>query len=114
MYDHKMYDLFDKNVLKYKSRILNEWNIEKCVKKNSLKREEYIDALNIFRGEYGSSYIYFFRFAPYKDLGCKMRELSKYKDIYRININDEKVQKNIIIIMKSLQKMNIFQNMMIV
>lgn len=96
MYDHKMYDLFDKSVLKYKSRILNDWNIEKYAGRSSLSREEYIDALNIFRGEHGSNFIYFFRFAPYKTLGDKMKKLSNYKDIYRININDEKVQKNII------------------
>lgn len=96
MYDNKMYDLFDKNVLKYKNRILNDWNIEKYKGKSHLTREEYIDALNIFRGKYGSNYIYFFRYAPYKKLGSKINELSKYKDIYRININDEEIQKTII------------------
>lgn len=96
MYDNKMYKLFDKNVLKYKDRILNDWNIEKYKGKNDLTREEYIDSLNIFRGEYGSNYIYFFKFPPYKKLGNKINKLSKYKDIYRININDEQVQKHII------------------
>lgn len=95
MYDHKMFKLFDKNILKYKDRILNSWNIEKYKGKSSLTREEYIDALNIFRGKYGSNYIYFFRYPPYKKLGNKISELSKYKDIYRININDEKIQKSI-------------------
>lgn len=53
MYDNEMYDLFDKNVLKYKDRIINDWNIEKYKGRNNLTREEYIDALNIFRGMYG-------------------------------------------------------------
>jgi len=95
MYDNDMFDLFDKNVLKYKNRIINNWNIEKFKGKKDLSREEYIEALNIFRGEYGSNYIYFFRYPPYKALGSKINELSKYKDIYRININDEEVQKSI-------------------
>ena len=67
MYDNKMYNLFDKNVEKYKDRILNDWNIEKYKEKTNLTREEYIDALNIFRGKYGANYIYFFRYAPYKN-----------------------------------------------
>lgn len=95
MYDNKMYDLFDQNVLKYKDRILNDWHIDKYQKKDSLTRKEYIDALNIFRKEHGANYIYFFKYAPYKNLGNKISELSKYKDIYRININDEEVQKTI-------------------
>ncbi len=95
MYDHKMYELFDENALKYKDRILDSWNLEKYKGKTKLSREEYIDALNIFRGKFGSNYIYFFKYAPYKGLGNKIKELSKYKDIYRININDEEVQKSI-------------------
>ena len=93
MYNNKMFDLFDKNVLKYKNRILKDWNIQKYINKKDLTREEYIDALNIFRGKYGSNYIYFFKFPPFKKLGSKINELSKYKDIYRININDEELQK---------------------
>lgn len=96
MYDNKLYDLFDKNVLKYKDRILNDWNIEKYKGKSNLTREDYMDALNIIRGEYGADYIYFFRYPPYKELGKKINELSKYKDIYRIDINDPFIQKNII------------------
>ena len=95
MYDHNMYELFDKYVLKYKNRIINDWNLEKYKGKTNLTHEKYIDALNIFRGEYGSNYIYFFKFPPYKKLGNRINELSKYKDIYRININDEEVQKHI-------------------
>lgn len=95
MYDNKMFELFDKNILKYKDRILNDWDIKKYKGKSNLTREQYIDALNIFRGKHGSNYIYFFRYAPYKKLGNKIHELAKYKDIYRININDEEVQKSI-------------------
>jgi hypothetical protein len=82
-----MFDLFDKKVLKYEDRIINGWNIVNYKGKEKLTREEYINALNIFRGEHGSNYIYFFRYAPYRELGDKINELSKYKDIYRININ---------------------------
>lgn len=95
MYDYKMYDMFDKNASKYIGRITNDWNIEKYKGKENLSREEIIDALKIFRGEYGSSYIYFFRYPPYKELGSRMEDILKYKDIYRININDEELMKNI-------------------
>lgn len=95
MYDNKMYDLFDKNVSKYKRRIIEHWGLDKYKSKNELTREEYLDGLNLFRGEFGSSYIYFFRFPPYKELGSRMDDILKVKDIYRININDEEVMKNI-------------------
>lgn len=97
MYQHKLFDLFDGSVNKYKRRIVKDWNIAKYKNRDeeSLSREEILDALKIFRGDFGTSYIYFFKYPPYKELGKKMEELLKVKDIYRININDEAVQKNI-------------------
>lgn len=95
MYDNKLYDLFDKNVSKYQNRIINKWNIKKYKDQKELTREEFLDGLNIFRGQYGSRYIYFFKYPPYKDLGSRMTEILKTKDIYRININDEEVMKSI-------------------
>lgn len=94
MYDHQMNDLFTKNTSKYQNRITSTWNIKKYQGKNTLTNEEYLDALNIFRGQYGSNYIYFFRYPPFKTLGQKIQELAKYKNIYRINLNDEKLQKH--------------------
>ena len=98
MYDNGLFELFDKSTKKYKLRIVNDWNIEKYKdrKVDSLTREEIMDALNIFRGEYGSRYIYFFRYPLYKELGSRMAEILKYKDIYRIDINDERIQKYIV------------------
>lgn len=96
MYNNKMYDLFDKYILKYKERIINDWNIKKYAGKENLTREEYIDALKIYRGINGPNYIYFFKYPLYKKLGSKINELLKYKDIYRININDEELQKRIL------------------
>lgn len=96
MHNNKMYDLFDKYVLKYKDRITNDWNIEKYAGKKTLTREEYIDALKIYRGIEGANYIYFFKYPLYKKLGNKINELAKNKDIYRININDEELQKRIL------------------
>lgn len=96
MYEHELFDLFDVNVSKYKERIINYWNIERYKNKTDLSREEYIDALNIFRGKLGASYIYFFKFPPYKELGNNMQKILENKDIYRININDEKVRNHII------------------
>lgn len=95
MYDNKMYKLFDKNAEKYIKRITNDWNLPKYKKRTNLTRKEIIDALNIFRGEFGASYIFFFRYPLDKKLGSKIEELLKFKDIYRININDEEVIKSI-------------------
>lgn len=38
MYNNKIYDLFDKSVVKYKNRILKDWNLEKYKGKDSLTR----------------------------------------------------------------------------
>ncbi len=97
-YDNKMFDLFDKYAFKYKKRIVNDWNMEKYygMDPSELNREDILDALTLFRGKYGASYIYFFRYPLYKELGFKISELLKVKDIYRIDINDKKVQELII------------------
>ena len=95
MYDHHMFSLFDKYASKYTKRIVDDWNISKYKGKESLTREEIIDALNTFRGEYGTSYIYFFRYPLNKKLGKKIENLLEEKDIYRININSEIIQKSI-------------------
>lgn len=94
MYENNMYELFDKNAEKYKGRIVKDWNIEKYYGRNkdSLTREEIIDALNTFRGENGYNYIYFFRYPPYKELGENMKKVLENKEIYRINIMDDKVK----------------------
>lgn len=94
MFDHNLYHLFDQSVSKYKERIVNGWNKKYLGRdKNSLTREEILDALTLFRGSYGANYIYFFRYPPYKELGPNMEEVLKYKDIYRIDIHDETIQK---------------------
>lgn len=95
MYDHELWDLFDENSLKYKERILHNWNIAQFQNKKTLTRKDYIDVLNIFRGDNGASAIYFFRYPPYKKLGSKIEELSKEKDIYRIDLNNQKVKEHI-------------------
>lgn len=95
MYDHKLWNLFDQNVLKYKDRIVHDWNIDKFQNKKNLRRKDYIEALNIFRGDNGASAIYFFRYPPFKNLGSKIEELSKEKDIYRIDLNNPKVKEHI-------------------
>jgi len=98
MYDHQLLELFDKSSNKYRKGIVSYWELDKYKGSDSasLTREEILDALNLFRGEYTSSYIYFFKFPPYASLGSKMEEMLKEKDIYQININDEEVQKNIL------------------
>lgn len=98
MYNHHLWDLFDNSSRKYREGIVSYWNLEKYRGRdfNSLTREEILDALNLFRGEYCSRYIYFFRYSPFSSLGNRMSELLKEKNIYRININDEEIQKKII------------------
>ncbi|MDE6284478.1 MAG: hypothetical protein K2M17_01910 [Bacilli bacterium] len=97
MYEHHQYSLFDQHAQKYKSRIVNSWNITKYKSQNEddLTREDILDALCTFRGIHGASYIYFFRYPPYKELGPEMMKLLQRKDIYRININDEALQRKI-------------------
>lgn len=94
MYDHSMYELFDKYAAKYKYRIVNSWNLDKFkgMNEEDLTRDDIIEALEMFRGSFGASYMYFFRYPLYAELGSKIKDLLEYKDIYRININDEEVQ----------------------
>ncbi len=95
MYEHNLFSLFDHFASKYKKGIVSYWNLSKYKgrKEDSLTREEILDALNLFRGNYCSSYIYFFRYPPYQELGTKMKNLLDGKDIYRINMNDEEIEK---------------------
>lgn len=95
MYNNNMFDLFDRYTKKYIKRITSDWNILEYKGKDILSREDIRNALKIIRGEYGTSYLYFFRYPLYKELGSKIEKLLEVKDIYRININDEEVQKNI-------------------
>lgn len=97
MYDYQMFDLFEKNSTKYRKRIVKDWNILKYSNRDesSLSYEEIMDAIDLFRGEGGCSYIYFFRYPPYEGLGERMKGILKYKDIYRIDINNEEVKRHI-------------------
>lgn len=82
---------FEKNSYKYRDRITdqNKWGIYSEKQPNELTNEDILNALNIQReSEFGASYIYLFRFPPYNNLGKEMREILKYKDIYRIDLND--------------------------
>ena len=98
MYDNSMFDLFDKSSEKYINRIVNDWNLEnfKARDPKTLSREDIIEALNTFRGPNGSNYIYFFRYAPFKELGSKMANILKNKSIYRIDLNSEDIKENIL------------------
>lgn len=94
LYDHKMYDLFDKYTDKYRYRICYLWGYSN---KNpyELTREEVIKYIKKFRDDDQLDEIYFFRFPPYYELGDHMKEILKNKDIYRININDESTRRYI-------------------
>lgn len=95
MLDNKMYKEFDYYTEKYKDRLVNGWNYYPNKKANELTREEIIDGLNKFRGENGVNSIYFFKYPPYKSLGPQMKNILKYKNIYRIDLKNPEVQKYI-------------------
>lgn len=84
---------------KYRNRLVdpNAWNIYPNRDPKSLSNEEILNGINQFRkSEDGSKYIYFFRYPPYKELGKNMETILKSKDIYRINLNDKELQKQIL------------------
>lgn len=87
LYDHKMYDLFDKYTDKYRYRICYLWGYSNK-KPYELTREEVIKYLKKFRDDDQLDEIYFFRFPPYYELGDHMKQILENKDIYRIDIND--------------------------
>lgn len=87
LYDHKMYDLFDKYTDKYRYRICYLWGYSDK-KSYELTREEVIKYLKRFRDDDQLDEIYFFRFPPYYELGDHMKQILENKDIYRIDIND--------------------------
>lgn len=92
MYDHHQEELFAKYTLKYQDRVAQE------LKKDpqTLIKEDYLTWFNHQRGKNGASYIYFFRYPPTTDLGNHMQDILKDKDIYCIDINDEKLRQNIL------------------
>lgn len=97
LYDNQMYDLFDKSVNIYKSSVTGNFHIPKYEGRDddSLTREEILDGLSRYKGEYGSSYIYFFKYSDKDELIKHAKRLLNVNDIYRININDEEVQLHI-------------------
>lgn len=93
MYDHGMTELFRKSTDKYRDRIVGGWNIYPNKNPEDLTDKEIIKANNLFRkSDKGLSYIYFFKYPPYEELGPKMKMFIETHDIYRINIDDPKVK----------------------
>jgi len=96
MYRHQLFDLFDQSVEKYRARIALEWHTPYQGRDaSSLTRREILDALKSFRGEFGASYIYFFRYPPKRKLGTRMAHILENKVILRINTHDEEVERHI-------------------
>jgi len=96
MYDNGMTELFRKSTDKYRDRIVGGWNIYPNKKSSELTDQEIVDAINKFRrSDKGLSYIYFFKFPPYKELGPKMKAFLDTHDIYRINLDDTNAKKYI-------------------
>lgn len=95
MYDNKMYKEFDNYTNKYRDRLVYDWKYYPNKNPKDLNREEIINGLKKYRGEYALNMIYFFKYPPYKSLGLKMKNILKYKNIYRIDLNDPETQKYI-------------------
>lgn len=92
-YHNHQYKLFDKMTEKYRHRICNQWGIYPDKNPDELTSEEVYNAIEEFRGPNGTKTIYFFRYAPYRELGERMEEFIDTHDIYRINLNDIDVRK---------------------
>ena len=84
-----------KSLDKYRERMVKGWRIYPGKLPEELSETELIQGLEKFRGNGGSKTIYFFRYPPTKILGKNMSDILKEKDIYRINLNDPKLQKYI-------------------
>ena len=93
MWQNNMIDLFKKSTDKYRYRLCNGWNIYPNRKPESLTLEEIYKGLILFRGKYGTQYIYLFKYHPYKNLDKDIKDILKYKKIYRIDLNNSKIQK---------------------
>lgn len=84
---------FKKNSDKYRDRICNGWNLSDKNPKD-LTDQEILSALNTFRNDkHGANKIYFFKYPPTELLGDNMKELLKYKDIYRIDLYDDNTRR---------------------
>lgn len=95
LYDHKIYDLFDKYTDKYRNRIVYDWGYHKNKKPEQLTREEILSALKKFRKTSNLNQIYFFRYPPTPDMGNHMANILGDKKIYAIDINNPEVKKYI-------------------
>lgn len=96
MYEHNMSDLFKKSTDKYRDRLVNGWGYYKDKNPEDLTDKEIFDGINKFReSDSGLSYIYFFRYPPYENLGPKMKVFLKTHDCYRIDLNNPEVKKYI-------------------
>ena len=90
-----MQEELKKSLDKYRERMVKGWRIYPDKLPEELNETELIQGLEKFRGEGGSRAIYFFRYPPTEILGKNMSDILKEKDIYRINLNDPRLQRYI-------------------
>lgn len=80
---------FRKNSSKYRDRLCGGWKIYPGRDPKSLSDKEVYDGINMFRkSNQGCNQIYLFKYPPHRKLGSKMRNILKFKDIYRIDLNE--------------------------
>lgn len=90
-YDELLTDSIDK----YRDRMVDGWGIYPNKKANELSNKEILNGINRYRGTNGSKMIYFFKYPPYKKLGKNMKKILESKDIYRIDLNDTEIKRQI-------------------
>lgn len=87
-YHHDIQE-FRKNSDKYRERLCNGWGIYSGKSPASLSDKEIYDGINKFRkSSQGCNQIYLFRYPPTTKLGKQMGEILKFKDIYRVDLNE--------------------------
>lgn len=87
--------LFKKYSDKYRNRLCDAtvWNVYPGVDPNSLSLKEVYDGINQFRkSKHGCEQIYLFRFPPFRDLDFYFNDLYKTKKIFRIDLNNPRIQ----------------------
>lgn len=93
MYNNDMIDLYNKNSSKYRDRLTKGWEIYPDKDPSKLSSEEVYNGINKFRNTLdGNNQIYFFRYPPNNNLGKNMKQILKYKNIIRIDLDDEETR----------------------
>ena len=93
LYKHRKFDVLDDILDPYRRVIIFKWGMYNYTDPKYLNREEIMDAINIRGGADILNSIYLLRFIPSVTLGPKMKELLSDCRIFKLNLNDIKIDK---------------------